>query len=65
VAGALAWWLPRLPLADGDRWGLNLLALIVFAVVAVALGLIRINEVQQAKALVISWLFTNMPKSSS
>lgn len=57
VAGVLAWGLPQLPLADALRWGLNLLALSVFAFAAVALGLIRTTELRQGKAMVMARLF--------
>lgn len=65
VAGALAWWLPRLPLADGERWGVNLLALVAFIAVAVALGLIRIDELRQGKTMVKAWLYPSSSTATS
>lgn len=65
VAGTLAWWLPTLPLADGERWGLNLFGLFVFMVSAVVLGLIRIEELRQGRALIKSWLHPGSSASSS
>jgi len=62
VAGALAWWMPWFPLAGGERWGLNLLALVAFFAIAVALGLVRIDELRQGKALLKTWLY---PSSSA
>ena len=57
AASLLGWWLPNLPLTDGQRWILNLLALLVFSVIALVLGLIRINELRSAKALATSLLY--------
>jgi O-antigen/teichoic acid export membrane protein len=47
VAAGLAWLLPQLPMADGLRWGVNVLALAVFASIAVFVGLLHPDEVRQ------------------
>ena len=65
VAGFLALCLPILPLMEGQRLVLNLLALSVFMVSSVPLGLIRIDELRQCKAFLKSWLYRCSPKASS
>ena len=57
LAGALAWWLPRLPLANAERWASTFLSLLVFTIASVCLGLVRIDELRQVKSLVRSWLY--------
>lgn len=47
AAAVIAWWLPQLPLDLGVRWILNLLALAIFAIISVAMGLIRPTELWQ------------------
>jgi O-antigen/teichoic acid export membrane protein len=52
AAAVMAWWLPQLPLDDIARWVLNLLALVIFAILAVAMGLVRVTELKQGAALI-------------
>lgn len=52
LAAILAWWVPQLIVSDMVRWGVNALVLVVFAIVSVALALIRVSELRQGIMLI-------------
>jgi len=65
VACALAWSVPKLPLLDSERWGLNLVSLLAFFAIAMTLGLVRIDELQKGKALLKERLLPGSHASTS
>lgn len=64
AATLMAWGLPQLPLDDIARWALNLFALVAMAMIAVALGLIRVTELKQGITLIKTRLLFNSAKGS-